>query len=458
MNGQAAAPAVSLQTAPGASGDADEQEKLDVSGISGSAEELVDNAHRHIVETGNKYYHHGRVHGKPKSRNFEISGTARTHATMIADRIKSTVEGNIAMLDVAIPRLEAEVAARESIHNWCRKAWHDIIRLKNDESRMFSRFNAWFCLCCGFVIILADIAVSVNLVAYFGIGNVKPHAHFMDKVKDIELMLFSAGVALCTVYLKLFFDEYIGSKLGYLQQQFSALAEEKGIDKKQVLAEYIAKFIIKLSILGFLIWMLWNMALYRTQFTVYGKERDQLEFLGQDGGPSLKYLAGIIQNSFIGVTVILPVISGIAISVGLKIMSNRRMEKRMAAKIEEAELSYTRREKDLLERTITREQLRRFSQEWADGDKKIGLMTTYFSQQYNQGYKVGYQRAHGDDFYPLIEIARNHSISALFDEPGAFDPGEPINPFKWQAKGASSADDQNQETNKPNNENENPKD
>jgi hypothetical protein len=289
------------------------------------------------------------------------------------------------------------------------------MRLRMDESRHFSQFNAWFAFCAGILIIFADIVVSLNLVAYFGIGYVKHKDTFWDKLRNPELLLFSLGIAFCTVYVKMFFDEYVGGKFAYLQQHFRSLVKDKEASKGLVRWEFWVKFTVKLLILIGLFWMLYNMALYRTYFTIYGKELDAVKKLvGNDSGISIEKVKDVMLNSFIGITILLPVISGIAISVGLKIWSNRRTLKDSARNVEKSEHRYETCKNILLSETFNLAQLQNYFAEWEQRKEKIKVLSAYFTHQYNQGYKVGYFRAYGNDFYHLIEIARNEEINQLF--------------------------------------------
>jgi hypothetical protein len=390
----------------------DEQVRLNVLSISGTADSLVDNIHMHISEWGNQYYHFGQHHGHVGTRDFQMETTAEIHASLVTDRMVSTVTGRIEALEVTIPRYKAELKDKSDYLDWCRKELQEQTELKMNDSRQFNLFNAWFSFGVAILIILADIAISLNLVSFFGIGNLDADASFWDKLKDPELLLFSLGIAFCTIYIKIFYDEYIAGKFGYHQHHFRQMVKDEA-KLHWLRAEFWTKFAVKFIFLIGLLTTLYYMARYRTYFTVYGETEGGAIQQVIDTG-KMTDMHEVILYSFIGITMLLPVISGVALSVWLKVLSNRRILKDAANNCEKAEVLYTESKEQFVQQVFIFEQLKKYFEEWDKRKEKVKLLTAYFNQQYKQGFKIGYHKIHGSDLYQLAELARNEELNNLF--------------------------------------------
>jgi hypothetical protein len=392
-----------------------ETESLDVLAIRGTAVNVLDNIMRHIRSWGDQYYRYGLTHGRTAAKNHEIYHVAETQATLVTDRVISTVGGQIAALEAAICKNQNELDILKEHAQWAREANRELSDLRMNDSRQFSLFNAWFALIAGLIIILSDIIVSLNLVPFFGIGSLNFDAKFMDKVADPEILCFSIGLAFCTVYVKMLYDEYLGGKFGYHQHHFRHL-EAKKADRWWIRMEFWIKFAAKMLIFVGLVLMLYYMAGFRTYFTIQNlaSEADMADQL--KGASKADDLPGLLRNSFMGITIILPIISGSAISVFLKVISNRRIRREAVAHQEKSDAELHRSGESLLELTFALEQLKQYQKEWSQRENKISLMARFFTHQYNQGFKMGYTRAHGTDFYKLIELARNEALNTTFTQ------------------------------------------
>jgi hypothetical protein len=343
-----------------------------------------------------------------------MAQTAETHATLITDRVISTVGGRIGALTVAKAKLEKRLTAHEGQLIKCEDELQGQTKLKMNDGKHFSRFSAWFAFGVAVLMILADVVISINLVPFFGIGNPKVTDTFWQRLFNPELLLFSLGIAFCTVYIKIFYDDYLGGKLGYLYKHFKELCAN-GVNKWWLSVEFWGRFIVKTFILICLIAMLYYLARYRTYFTLYSSdEQDAIkDILDIKTNNIAKDLPQVLLWSFIGITILFPVISGIALSIWMNTLSNRRNLRDAVQDQDKAlDLFYSCKD-DLLQQTFVLEQLSKYLLEWNKREEKIRLISDYFTQHYNQGYKVGYVRANGNDFYQIIEVARNEELNQL---------------------------------------------
>ncbi|MBB5395066.1 hypothetical protein [Mucilaginibacter sp. AK015] len=388
------------------------QKLNNIMAIGGSENELIENVQAHILGSGEYYQSIGKMHGRIGARDFQMLKTARTYANLITERVVSSLKGRIAALNLLISDKGTELQKLREQEAGCLEKLSELTDLRHHDHKQFNRFNARVYLTAALLMILADIAVSVNLVAFFGIGHQAPDASFKQKLGDPELMLFSFGIALCTVFVKIFYDEYINSKLGHMQQHVREMAAEKA-NIGLLVAELALKFLVKACILIALLWLLYNLAEYRTYFTLYSSLKTKVAKMALD--PRTRDVADVLLKSFVGITVIVPVISGIALSVALKIIANRRAlinsEKAAAAASNNCLLT----QEMLQEKTYLLKKLEQYLEEWENKKEKIDLQSAYFVQVYEQGFRISYRAHHGHDLYKLIEEYRNEVVNQTFN-------------------------------------------
>jgi|GEM_PF-4972102 len=378
--------------------------------ISGDVDSLINNIQSHLHYCGGQYHRAGLYHGESGSRDFHVRSITDAHATLTTERVNSALGAQSDAHDFIIGEKRKDLVQTEQKQVAAARASQTLKDQSVTDPKQFNRVNAWVYLISGFAMILADIAVSVNLVAFFGVGNPKGISTFKQKLMDPELMFFSLGIALCTVFIKIFYDEYINNKLGQTQRDLYQL-EQEGISRSSLATEYVIKLVVKFLILTALLVLLYYLAKYRTYFT-FDKEFGFINHMRSN--QDVSGLPDVMLKSFIGITLVIPVVSGIALSSGLKIFSNRRSMKEVVRQEAQAVEENDRLEEELKSLIFKQKQIEKYWEEWKQKPQKVTLISDFFAYNYDQGFRHGYRQTHGNDLYKLIEEFRNEVINQAF--------------------------------------------
>lgn len=412
----------------------DFQTRLDnIQGISQNDETLVITVNTHIMATSEGYYRVlGLADGQIGSRDYQILSSATTHAERITSLVRSKVSGRIQELGGSVKDQERQLADKDAVCSHSAEVLSEIEEEEREDDKSFNKMQAWMYILFGLFMILSDVAVSLNLVNFFGIGdNAKEGTGLWSKLTDGELLLFSLGIAFCTVYVKILYDDYINTRAGsgYVLQQNLV---KKGMSVASLKMEAVFKGVIKVIILIGLLWFLFSLAQFRAFHTKNDinavhdvSSSSDAESIG-DTEVNKNEIAedkqkGIEQDryllySFIGLSLMVPLISGISLSVGFRILQRNRMldKARSAVDIAREERAKCYAE---LKNLISREaEFSAFFKDWERADSKITNIATFFANLYQQGYREGYRSYYGNDLYVLVEEYRNELINQAFSK------------------------------------------
>ncbi|HMJ45958.1 MAG TPA: hypothetical protein VK498_01425, partial [Ferruginibacter sp.] len=195
-------------------------------------------------------------------------------------------------------------------------------------------------------------------------------------------------ITFLSIYFKIMYDDYIN---------VSILKRKRENENKQQenlftfdFAKTLLRFIVKITILIALLYFFYNVGNVRNAFNI----TDEIT----NGQISVNALFNFKLVSFIGSTILLPLISGIALSVGFGILSNIRNYK-SSNKILVALAKKISDENQLLtERKTIKSAIDSFKKEWDDRVPEQD-MQQQFENTYLQGYKRGHRLKFGYDIY-----------------------------------------------------------
>jgi hypothetical protein len=364
---------------------------------------LLHHINTHIEENVRTYRRYGDIDGKNGSRDYHVSVAAESQATHIVEYINSKLEGKIEGLSKEIEYKEQDLSTLTADHVSAKEHYNRLLAFAEAEPKSFHGLSAVMYILFGLGLMAADIPVSISLVGYLDIGHVGGDAPFMDKLQDIELMVFALGIALCSVYIKILYDEYISTKppktLFKVKSAAAMVAEERGSDR----TSYYIKLGVKLLIFAGLLYMLYNLGHFRNG---YSGMPDNLTVIQTIEPDILDYRFG----SFMGITLIIPTISGICLSIGFTIVVNRRniRKSRKLAAACFAKLEPVRRQLQAIH--ILKKQLAVYLVEWKNKVHKIVVISDQFVGGYEQAYKRAFEHAHGFDFYKMVEEFQKESM------------------------------------------------
>jgi hypothetical protein len=158
---------------------------------------LLNSITTYIIFASNLFQKIGQQDGRIPSRNYAIQGLATNQATILTDQVCSKLEERIVAADEMISSL-ATAHRRESAacDSW-QKFKDDMNDFYQRHYQSFSMPTAVLTIIFGFILMIADIPLSLALVGNFDIGL--EYETIWEKLTDIELLTFSLGIAFSTI-------------------------------------------------------------------------------------------------------------------------------------------------------------------------------------------------------------------------------------------------------------------
>lgn len=353
--------------------------------------------------------------------------------------------------------LESEKKVRQSIlgdekqrYTVARDYLERITHYYQHEPRNFAVLLGFIYFLVASALIFADIPLAKKLTI--------EGFYLKDDYKSFSLVI---GLALCTVYIKIYYDDYVATPLGTWVRQFKNIPgitksiknrvkneEDKTLnmetlntenqsegdendvqfekDKRGVKREYLTKFVIKTALLFFTLGTIIVLGIFRYQ-NIGPKEQQVLinyaEWLFKNN------LAGSLsegigkalfwtQTAFILITLIFPIIGGICLSLSFNIFQNRwRLGKanddfdktRQLHVIALAKLNNVEQEY---------EDFKNIFDEWK-GDKNGSDHLDFFSKVFMAYYRLGFDDGYREpdyydknaDIYTQVEQMRRKVIA-----------------------------------------------
>jgi hypothetical protein len=217
-----------------------------------------------------------------------------------------------------------------------------------------------------------------------------------------ETVVTAMGIALCTIYIKIFYDEFVGTPYANRHTTFKQFREENGIENKddirRIKSENRIKTAAKILLFAITIVSIVLLALFRLE------NAESIIVEGRFSGPA-----------FVAITLLFPLVSGICLSYALSNIQNIKRLRRTKGdcetsrkESEKAEKNYTALEKEYHD-------LQAASNRLADEAQCVGEYQRYFAAFYERGYAIGRMQpekyTHGEDFFSKVMEWRNLAIS-----------------------------------------------
>lgn len=406
-----------------------------------------------LMDIGNLYWDRGREDGKFGQNKTNLTEIAHIDAEFIKDDISSSYKARV-------DELESEVKIKKKIYEdaqedyensktFYEKAFKEFRR----NPRYFSKGLATLYLIIAVLLIFADIPLALKLTQQgfdldlgqnFQIRQLfeSPFRVFQE---NWEVFVLAFGVALCTIFIKIIYDEFVERPLEKIVTQFKNLdgidanSEEEIIIIKQ---ERRKRVKIKASILTLTIVTIISLGVFR-YLTIEHQNRleelslsDQLSnenflspidqqyadttnqnsatdpnAIGSENETTRKIITGI---TFILITLLFPTIGGACFSIGLNYWGNRK-ELKMAEKLSEtSKKAFLSASKDL-EETIKKLSNWQGALNWCNTDNFIDHIKRLFLNYYDHGYQRGMLTPEtiiiNKDLFTRAEEFRNSLVS-----------------------------------------------
>lgn len=370
--------------------------------------ELIPTVNRHIFSFTALYHLFGVQDGKLVAKNHEIATLTTNHATRIVEQVVSKLHSTQASLtDQLSTKNEIKRSRLERHLRWTDFS-NQMTQFYQSSHRNFSKGIAITCLAFGFLLMIADLPLSLALVGHFGVGV--DSDDFVTQLLDPGLLLFALGIAFCTVYIKILYDEYINTDLEEWRRKFLLLSKPDLNSDSQVAEafqgrRFYIKLTVRLLILAALITTLVFLGIFRNMYS------ELSEVITDDNG--VPYFSGewalfVRLVCFVGITLVIPTISGVCLSLGFSIFHCRAIRQDALKKIKQVEQELKSVDQEISDIKRVDARLSSFLLEWTP--TRIITISSEFVNYYLQGYKRGYVSSHGNDQLKQIRQLYNDQV------------------------------------------------
>jgi hypothetical protein len=403
-----------------------------------------------LMDIGNIYWNTGKEDGKLGQNKTNLSEIAHVDAEFIKDDINSSYKAKV-------DQLESEVKIKEKIYDHAEKDYNDskdfyekAFKEFRRNPRYFSRGLAILYVTIAMLLIFADIPLALKLTQQgfdldlgqnFQIRQLfeNPFRVFQE---NWEVFILAFGVALCTIFIKIIYDEFVERPLEKVITQFKNLDgvdSDSEIEMAIIKRERKKRAKIKAIILSLTILTIISLGVFRYQ-TIEHQNRleelsltDQLSnenFFNSIDQPNITDSTIVSSNTtnssndglrkvftavtFILITLLFPTVGGVCFSIGSNYWGNRK-ELNMAKELSEtSKNAFLNASKDI-EETIKKLANWRGALDWCNSPNFIGHIKRLFLNYYDHGYQRGMVEPDtsiiNKDLFTRAEEFRNSLVS-----------------------------------------------
>lgn len=339
-----------------------------------------------------------------------IDALAQSEASIFHERVKAEVGGKVDALVINrdchkthLDKMQSDYEQQKNYYNAFQNE-----RITNPNS--FSWLLLGFYLTVGVTLLFADCVLALNLMSIaFNFSTSQDTAVNLTSLgtadtwpiikHNWQVLITSLGIALLSIYIKIFYDEYIGPADGNSQIRakwiVDNIAEDTASKSKVKTWLYIEmglKFLIRCIILGTTLYLLYLLA--------------QLRFYAEVSldPQGVFALHKETRTTVFLLTLLFPVVAGICFSLGIKVWQNRKSFKRSKNELNLA--------KTLLDNAITKYQLsekqltnaQKTFMDWITPDSFLADTKRYLIASYKNGYWIDYVNPdHNDIITDIVE-------------------------------------------------------
>jgi len=428
------------------------------------ANNLHENAHlQQFITLGESFRKSGYRAGHWGVNDPNLEETAALHVRITKSLIDEKCQSNQRELESQVEILK-RINTNANCEYDAKNGYYGML------NRAYRYSNRQFSLTLGFiygffsvVLVFADIPMALELsrrgfnlnaeeqsgiADLFAFGTQEGFVFHFVKVLTVnwEVVVLATGIAFCTIYIKIFYDDFIGVPLENLIKKASESPradyeeiypagtedaskepsakvdedeEEASIKKKQITDRFNRlwwwRFFVKLTVLLVLFSTILVLGYFR--YSVITSPRIA------DISPAAIFLTYSL------LTLIFPIISGICASLSLNSFHNWR-EMRKAAKEKVAAEKAALDASDLLRVKEKEKESNKSFLEWLSKEETIGQLTNYLIYCYKSGYQFGYLYPEwicGGDLFTRAEALRHRNFT---DPEISIIGGSPVKPVK----------------------------
>lgn len=375
-----------------------------------------------VIDQGARLRSTGEGHGALGQRKTGVDGIVGFNAHYVRDKAIAHYESRVSQTTTKTDLIEVVYKDRKAAFE--RATGYDLKMADYYRSnpRAFSAILALLYLVTAILLVFADIPLALKLTQQgfnLDMGNPDIREFFSDPFhtfqQNWEVFVLAFGIALCTIYIKIFWDETL-ERPGLETEQLDK--SESATRRKKLRRNVLLLTIVTIVVLGLLRFSAQEQQLSAAAPAEAGR-------IVTSTGTSLSaeydttvaprgfwgYVRqGIELSAFIFITIMFPVIGGICASLGMNCWHNRRELDASKREVAEAEKKYMLsmedyknaiREKTSWERSLSTYKDEAFRQRIAE----------FLKNCYDEGYQFGYlcadEAAREQDLYTRAEKLRS---------------------------------------------------
>lgn len=276
----------------------------------------------YMTRIGERFRIAGEADGALEQKSYAITDIVKTRVLQIQAYLESIFRGEYDRADADVINKTQKFENAKTEHDAQKEYAGDLKARYRKNYKDFSRGMGWVYLIAAFLLVAADYPLALKLTR--------------DGFQLVEWWatpLMSLGLALCTLYIKIYYDEFIGSAA---EQSVTRFTDMKGVrensDINKVKWSWWAKSFVKTVILGLSIGTIITLGFFR--FQVY-----EPTLRAQVPDPSLvsNYVNSLTKAAFILITLLFPLIGGVCASLGVDRLQNSREDRTIDEKCKKTE-------------------------------------------------------------------------------------------------------------------------
>lgn len=273
-----------------------------------------------------------------------------------------------------------------------------ILKRYRFDHRKYNLSSGIVYLILAVVLVIADFPLSFE-VTHKGFGISSEHK-FWGIIQHNHLL--AIGIVLITLYIKIFYDEYFGDPLAktvarFKRENLHGLEDfDDANDITEVKRNWKIRFSVKLLVLLLLIATIVVLGMFRQEIIQEGGDTEE------NNTPA--------SLSFILISILIPVISGICASMGVRRMSNWRELRRVKRQAKKSMKIYTH---FIKERSLIRSKKKVLENylKWCNPQGEFQKnCAEYFFACYLHGYHRGARDQMPDDLYDFAHKMRGKIV------------------------------------------------
>jgi hypothetical protein len=370
--------------------------------------------HKRVSASHQYMYEMGRRDGALGVSMQNLANIARATAQALFRHVNVILKGRLGALSAELNAAQNILQNDENVYKR-EQTYYDYVKY---QYRFFPRNYSYLLfalyLFFGIALIIADMPLALELIQKGFDLPVGPEEvsliHLPENFWGVvagnwETVITAVGIALCTIYIKIYYDEFIGTPYANRLMTFKRFLEENGFDephniKDEVNKEHRRKGFIKTTLAAVTIAAIILLALFR------------LQTAQKNGELAVNFFSG---SAFIAITILFPIIGGICLSYSLNNFQNLMRLSDAKKKSTLCRIELLKAVKEFTEVKKNHEDIIAATERFGDEERVVEEYKNYLIAFYDRGYAIGGMQpekyARGEDFYSKILEWRNIAVS-----------------------------------------------